>query len=238
MKKAIVVGATSGIGRSLAKLMVENGYLVGITGRRTPFLEEIKTENPTKYIIKTFDTTDTQNIAAHLTELILEMGGLDVLVISSGTGDLNNHLDFEIEKRTIDTNVSGFTAIADWGFNYFEAQKYGHLAAISSNAGLRGNGGTPSYSASKAYQINYLEGLRQKAHKTSLPIYITDIRPGFVKTEMAKGEGQFWIAPVDKAAIQIFHALRTHKKIVYITKRWKLIAIIIKLLPNWIIEKM
>ena len=238
MKKAIVVGATSGIGRSLANLMVENGYLVGITGRRTPLLEEIKAENPTKYIIKTFDTTDTQNIANHFIEMTLEMGGLDLLVISSGTGDINNNLDFDIEKRTIDTNVSGFTAIADWAFNYFEVQKHGHLAAISSIAGLRGSGGAPSYSATKAYQINYLEGLRQKAHKTSLPIYITDIRPGFVRTEMAKGDGQFWIAPVEKAAKQIFQALQTRQKIVYVTKRWKLIALIMKLLPGRIIEKM
>ncbi len=238
MKKAIVIGATSGIGRSLAKLMIENGYFVGITGRRTPLLEEIKAESPGKYFIKTFDTTDTQNIANHLTELTLEMGGLDLLVISSGTGDLNNNLDFDIEKRTIDTNVSGFTAIADWAFNYFEAQRYGHLAAISSIAGLRGSSGAPSYSATKAYQINYLEGLRQKAHKTSLPIYITDVRPGFVNTEMAKGEGQFWIAPVDKAAKQIFQAIYTKQKVVYITKRWKLIAIIMKLLPGRIIEKM
>jgi short-subunit dehydrogenase len=238
MKRAIVVGATSGIGRSLAKLLVENGYQVGITGRRINLLNEIKAENPGNYFIKCFDTTDFQNIPSCLNELTNDLNGLDLLVISSGTGDINILLDFEVEKRTIDTNVSGFTIVADWTFNYFLNQKHGHLVAISSIAGLRGNNQAPSYSATKAYQINYLESLRIKAAKTKLPILITDIRPGFVNTEMAKGEGLFWVAPVEKAARQIFNAIQNKKKITYVTKRWGMIARLMKLLPNWIIERM
>lgn len=237
MKKIIIVGATSGIGRSLAKLFVENNFKVGITGRRTALLKEIKSEKPENYFIRTFDITGTKTIFTHLNELTLELGGLDLLIISSGTGDLNPWLDFDIEKQTIDTNVSGFTAIADWAFNYFHKQKQGHLIAISSIAGLRGNSQAPSYSATKAYQLNYLESLRIKAAKSSLPIFITDIRPGFVDTEMAKGEGLFWISPVDKAAKQIYKAIISRRKIVYVTKRWKLLACLIKILPNAIIEK-
>jgi len=237
MKRAIIVGATSGIGRSLSKLLVENNYIVGITGRRTYLLEEIKAEKPDNYFIETFDSTDTQNISSHLHKLTKKMGGLDLIIISSGTGDLNDTLNFEIEKETIDTNVSGFTAIADWAFNYFEKQKFGHLAAISSISGLRGNRFAPSYSASKAYQICYLESLRNKAHKTAKPIYITDIRPGFVNTKMAKGDRLFWVASVDKATIQIFNAIQNKRKVAYITKRWKWIAFIMMLAPNWVIEK-
>ena len=92
-------------------------------------LEEIKKENPEQYIIENFDVRDTENISDHLNDLIRQLGGLDLLIISSGTGDRNDQLDFEIEKRTIDTNVRGFTAIADWSFNYFKEQKYGHLVA-------------------------------------------------------------------------------------------------------------
>ena len=238
MKKVIIVGATSGIGRSLAKLLADNNYLVGITGRRTNLLEDIKAEKPDSYIIKSFDTTQTQTIPKHLNELSQELAGVDLLVISSGTGDLNESLDFEIEKRTIDTNVSGFTSIAGWAFNYFQTQGYGQLVAISSIAGLRGNYQASSYSATKAFQINYLEGLRIKAAKASLPIYITDIRPGFVNTEMAKGDGLFWVAPVDKAALQIFKAIQKKKKIAYITKRWRILAQLLKSLPNSVIEKM
>jgi len=238
MKKAIIVGATSGIGRCLAKLMVDNGYLVVITGRRTQLLEEIKAEKPESYLTKTLDITATSTIARQLDELTLELGGLDILIISSGTGDLNENLDFELEKRTIDTNVSGFTAVADWAFNYFSSQKYGHLVAISSIGGLHGNSEAPAYSASKAYQINYLEGLQMKAAKSSIPVFITDIRPGFVNTFMAKGEKLFWMASADKAAIQIFKAIRKKRRTAYITKRWVLVAILFKYLPNRIFEKL
>jgi short-subunit dehydrogenase len=238
MKKAIVIGATSGIGKALADLLVENGYFVGITGRRVNLLEEIKTTKPNSFFIKPFDIRETQNTSQYLNDLTRELGGLDVLIISSGTGDLNEKLDFEIEKRTNDTNVTGFTAIADWAFNFFKEQKHGQLVAISSIAGLRGNYLAPSYSASKAYQINYLESLRIKASKLKLPIFITDIRPGFVNTEMAKGDGLFWVAPVEKASIQIYNAIIKKKKIAYITKCWGMLAWIMKSLPNWVIEKM
>ena len=97
MKKAIVIGATSGIGKALADLLVENGYFVGITGRRVNLLEEIKTTKPNSFFIKPFDIRETQNTSQYLNDLTRELGGLDVLIISSGTGDLNEKLDFEIE---------------------------------------------------------------------------------------------------------------------------------------------
>ena len=238
MRKAIIIGATSGIGKGLAKILVENNYIVGITGRRTELLDELKSEKPQSYFTRTFDITDTKIIVENLEALTTELGGLDLVIISSGTGDLNKNLDFEIEKRTIETNVTGFTCIANWTFNYFENQKSGHLVAISSVGGLRGSRIAPAYNATKSYQINYLEGLRQKATKLKTQIFVTDVRPGFVDTEMAKGEGQFWVATVDKATRQIFDAIKQEKKIVYITKRWKVIATILKRIPRQIYDRM
>jgi short-subunit dehydrogenase len=238
MSKAIIIGATSGIGRCLAKILVENGYRVGITGRRTHLLEEIKAENPDNYFALKFDSTDIVNITLNLTQLTYELGGLDLLIISSGTGDINPDLNFNIEKQTIDTNVSGFTAIADWAFNYFEQQEHGHLVAISSIAGLLGNKMAPSYSATKAYQINYCQSLRQKARKLPFRLQITDIRPGLVDTDMAKGDGLFWVADVNKASKQIFKAIQKKKSIAYVTKRWGILAKIIKTLPDWLTDRM
>ena len=238
MKKALIIGATSGIGRGLAKLLADDGYKVGITGRRTKLLDEICKEKPNSYVIKTFDIADTESIVAKLEELTTVLGGLDLLVISSGTGDINDNLDFEIEKRTINTNVLGFTCVADWTFNHFEKQKSGHLAAISSIGGLRGSRQAPSYNATKAFQINYLEALRQKATFLKIPIFVTDIRPGLVNTDMAKGEGQFWVAPLDKATRQIYNAIKAKKKIAYVTKRWRLIAAILKRIPSPIYDRM
>jgi short-subunit dehydrogenase len=173
-----------------------------------------------------------------LSELVRELGGLDLLILSSGTGDLNAGLDFGIEKKTIDTNVIGFTEIIDWSYKYFQKQKYGHIVAISSIAGLRGSRHAPSYNATKAYQINYLEGIRQKAYKQKLSIYVTDVRPGFVDTDMAKGEGKFWVASQGKAANQIYSLIKRKKPVGYITKRWKILALILKLLPIWIYKRL
>lgn len=238
MKKAIIIGATSGIGKELAKLLTENGYLVGITGRRTELLTEIQKENPKLYRIRDFDITEIEKIETKLNELTEEVGGIDLLILSSGIGDINAELNFEIEKRTIETNVLGFTCVSDWAFNYFEKQKFGHLVAISSIAGIRGNRQATSYNATKAYQINYLEGLRQKAKNLKMKIFVTDIRPGFVNTEMAKGEGLFWVASVEKASKQIYNAISKKRKIVYVTKRWEIIATILKRIPNFIYDKM
>jgi len=238
MKNAIIIGATSGIGKELARLLAGDGFKVGITGRRTDLLESLKSENPDTYFIKTFDVKDTKVVEEKLQELISELGGLDLLILSSGTGEINNKLDFEIEFRTIETNVIGWTFIADWAYKFFEKQKYGHLIAISSIGGLRGNRQSTSYNATKAYQINYLEGLRQKATKLKEQVYITDIRPGLVNTEMAKGEGLFWVMPLEKAARQIYEAIKKKKKIAYVTKRWKLIAAIIKRIPGRFYDSM
>ncbi len=238
MNKAIIIGATSGIGKGLAKLLVDNNYNIGITGRRTELLEKLKLENANSYFTKDFDITNTKIITQYLEELKNELGGLDLLIISSGTGDLNEKLNFEIEERTIETNVTGFTCIANWAFNYFESQKFGHLVAVSSVGGLRGSRIAPAYNATKAYQINYLEGLRQKATKLKEPIFITDVRPGFVDTNMAKGDGRFWVSTVEKATLQIFNAIKQKKKIIYVTKRWWLIAIILKRIPRIIYDRM
>lgn len=238
MKKAIIIGATSGIGKELARLLANNNYKVGITGRRIELLNQLKDEQPDSFLIKQIDVTDTKGTVAQLAALTAELGGLDLLVISSGMGELNAHLDFEIEHQTIQTNVTGFTAITDWVFKYFENQQSGHLAGISSVGGLRGSRQAPAYNASKAYQMNYLEGLRQKARQTKAPIYITDIRPGLVDTAMAKGDGLFWVMPVEKTAKQIYNAIISRKKVVYVTKRWQLISFVLKRIPGSVYEKM
>ena len=219
-------------------MLVSNGYKVGITGRRLELLKEIKSEDPDLYFIKNFDIKDTKVSLEKLEELANDLGGLDLLIISSGTGDLNDSLDFEIEKNTIETNVTGFTAIAGWAFKYFERQECGHLVAISSIGGLRGSWQAPSYNATKSYQINYLEGLRQKANRVRSRIYITDIRPGLVDTEMAKGEGLVQVMPVEKTVRQIFKAIKKKKRIAYVTKRWGVFAVLLKLIPGVIYDRM
>lgn len=124
-------------------------------------------------------------------------------------GDLNPGLDYALEEPAIRTNVVGWTAAGStWATAVSEERGGGHLVVITSVGGLRGGGAAPAYNASKAYQINYAEGLRQRAAKSGLPLPVTDIRPGFVATEMAKGEGLFWVMPVDRVVEGIVRAIR------------------------------
>ncbi len=232
MKRIMIIGATSGIGRGLAEQYLRENCLIGITGRRENLLKELFNQKQDQVFYQVCDITNIQTTLSRLETLVQKMGGMDILIICAGTGELNPKLSYRLEEPTLLTNVIGFTNIADWGFRYFEAQKRGHLVAISSVGGTRGSGIAPAYNASKAYQINYMEGLRQKATKSPYSIYTTDIRPGFVDTAMAKGEGLFWITPVDKAVKQITKAISHKKKIAFVSKRWEYVAWLFRLIPS------
>jgi short-subunit dehydrogenase len=238
MKKVIIVGASSGIGKGLARLMANNQYVIGITGRRIKLLETLKKENKNAYITCYLDVTETDTIAGKLDNLVKQLGGMDVLIISAGTGEFNEELSFPKEKTTIETNINGFTAVADWGFNYFSKQASGQIVGITSIAGIRGGRSAPAYNASKSYQISYLEGLNQKAKQAKLNINITDVRPGFVDTDMAKGSGLFWVSSVEKASGQIFKSIERKDRVVYVTRRWRLVAWILKIIPGKLFERM
>lgn len=237
MKKAIIIGATSGIGKAVAEILLQEGYLVGVTGRREDLFTAMQQQFTGRIFCKKMDVQELSTLASICNELVNQMGGMDLLVISAGIGEGNKQLDFEIENDVIKTNIQGFTCIADWGINFFKKQGYGHLVNISSIAGIRGNGIAPSYNATKAYQINYLEGLRLNTIKSGYDITVTDVRPGFVDTAMAKGNGLFWVAPVQKAAEQIVEALQQKRKVVYITKRWGLIGYFLKIIPFSLLKR-
>ena len=236
IKRIIIVGATSGIGRKMAELYAAAGNIVGITGRRKELLDEIENIFPGKIKTECFDVTGNENIE-RLTALIQKIGGLDVLVYSSGIGELSKGLEWEIDKLTVDTNVNGFIEISNWAFNYFLDQDNGRMAVISSIAANRGNSWAPSYSASKAFQSNYFEALAIKVNKMKKDIGITCVEPGFVATKMAKGNKRFWIVPLEKAARQIITGIEKKKQKVYVSKRWWLVAKLMRLVPFWLYKR-
>lgn len=227
----IIIGATSGIGRALFEKYATNGNRIGIVGRRTHLLDELYQEHPDTTITATADITKQDEIARAIDILYSELKHIDLAIVCSGTGDINASLDYAVERPTIDTNVMGWTFVVDTLYNIFEQQGHGHLVSITSAGGLRGEPMAPAYSASKAYQINYMEALRKKAYKSGNHIHITDIRPGLVNTAMAKGEGLFWVMSVEKVASQIITAIRKKMSKAYVTKRWNILAIINKNLP-------
>ncbi|MCD8071629.1 MAG: SDR family NAD(P)-dependent oxidoreductase, partial [Alistipes sp.] len=104
--------------------------------------------------------------------------------------------------------------------------------------GLRGSRSAPAYAASKAYQINYLEGLRQKAFRLKSGVRVIDIRPGSVDTAMMKGEGHFWITSPEDAAKMILGAVERGRGVRYVSPRWGSVAALLKLLPRGLYKRM
>ncbi len=236
IKKAIIIGATSGIGLELAKVLAGHGYCIGATGRRLHLLEQLKSGLGKNTFIQILDVS-LSDAPEKLQHLINAMGGVDLIIISAGTGFIDPLLPWNKEKETIETNVLGFTAMVNVAWHHFREKGNGHLVGISSIAAIRG-GDAPAYNASKAYISNYLQGLQYIAAKSKVPITITDIKPGFVDTAMAQGEGLFWVSSPQKAATQIYEAIKKRKKHAYITQRWRLIGWVLKIMPDIIYHKL
>ncbi len=232
MKKAIIIGASSGIGKELARILAKDNYILGLAARRVDLLHQLQEELGTETHMKYIDISRPDEAMNNLSELIAEMQDTDMIIVTSGTGHINHELDWQKEKDTIDVNVSGVTSMINVALKYFIEKKVGQLVVISSIAALRGGSENPAYNASKAYISNYLEGIRCKMKKDNLNITVTDIRPGLVNTEMAKGEGLFWVQPVEKAAQQIYVKINKKKNVAYVTKRWSLVAFLMKHIPE------
>ncbi len=214
------------------------GYHVGLIARRKQLLRDLQQQLPSKTWVKALDIRDIPEMQAGLSQVIHEMGGLDLMIISAGIGHLNPSLDLDKELETTATNVDGFTAIANLAFRHFLHQGRGHLVGLSSIAAIRGSADAPAYNASKAYIANYLDGLTQKAVKSGLDITVTHVQPGFVDTAMARGEGLFWVASARVAAEQIYRAVVRRTAHAYVTRRWRLVAWLLRLLPGYLYHRL
>lgn len=231
--KAIIIGASSGMGRELAKILARDGYEIGVVARRHELLASLQKEIHSPIFIKQADISRPEEAMSFVEALIQEMGGVDLAILSSGVGFLNPDLDWNKDKETIEVNVLGFSAMANVFMKHFLSRGQGHLVGISSIAALRGSG---CYSASKAFVSNYLEGFRHQMAKKQRAITITDIQPGFVDTAMAKG-ATFWVTPVKQAAEMIVQAIQKKRTHAYITPRWRLIAWLLKWMPRRLYDR-
>ena len=184
-KRAIIVGASSGMGREVAKLLAADGYIVGLAARRLQLLESLQKEIPTPTYIKHIDASKPEEAITNLNELIREMGGLDLIILSvTGFREVDwTNRDWTADKAVFDVDILGFYALARTALNVFEQQGYGHLVGFSSLDGLRGIGGCPTYSAAKAFCSRYLEAERNRCMQLNLPITVTDIMPGWVNSQ-------------------------------------------------------
>ncbi len=175
------MGATSGIGMEVAKLLAAKGWQVGIAGRRIERLQALISQGgitcyqqidvtspdaPAQLLelidklggMEQIDVT-SPDAPAQLLELIDKLGGMDLYFHSSGIGWQNNTLDIEKELKTVETNGLGFTRMVDTAFNRFATHHHcnpkARIACITSIAGTKGLGAAPAYSATKRFLNHY-----------------------------------------------------------------------------------
>lgn len=235
--KAIVIGATSGIGLEVAKQLAAKGWQVGIAGRRTELLQEIAAAEPNIIATECIDVT-RDNAPEGLQSLIGKMGGMDLYFHSSGIGYQNPQLDFDKEVRTVETNAVGFTRMVNHAYNYFlqHPDREAHIAVISSIAGTKGLGAAPAYSASKRFVNHYMECLTQLcAIRGIRHIHLHDIRPGFVRTAILAGDARYpmQLEAADAARL-IVKGIERDKSIIIVDWKYRLLVHLWQLIPRWL----
>ena len=252
-KRAIVMGATSGIGQELARLLAANGYEVGIAGRREERLVQVAQATPGIVAHRQIDVTK-EDAPTELYKLIEELGGMDLYFHSSGIGWENVALDADKELKTVETNGVGFVRMVSAAYNWFAEQRAdeakqraegdeqrasdkerkARIACITSIARTRGLGAAPAYSATKRMQAHYLECLSQQARMRHLNIGITDIRPGFVATDLIAGSHFPLQLKAEDVARTIVRAIERGSEVVTIDWRYRLLVAAWQLIPRWL----
>ena len=252
-KRAIVMGATSGIGQEVARLLAANGYEVGIAGRREERLVQMAQATPGIMTHRQIDVTK-EDAPTELYKLIEELGGMDLYFHSSGIGWENVALDADKELKTVETNGVGFVRMVSAAYNWFAEQRAdeakqraegdeqragdkerkARIACITSIARTRGLGAAPAYSATKRMQAHYLECLSQQARMRHLNIGITDIRPGFVATDLIAGSHFPLQLKAEDVARTIVRAIERGSEVVTIDWRYRLLVAAWQLIPRWL----
>ncbi len=237
-KHAIVIGASVGMGKEICKKLADEGYTVGMTARRIELLEQNQKEIPTQTYIAQMDVSKPYEAVEKLRNLIETMGGLDLLIIAATSFfDCNfDSNDWTKSLPVLEVDVIGFFALAHTGLNYFEQQGHGHLVGFSSVDGLRGTASNQAYSAAKAFCTRYLEAERNKYMQKNIPIYVTELCPGWVNS---RGDFNpsllpqaYWVETLEDATKDIMQAIKNKVSVAYICKRWEKVAELLQWLPE------
>ena len=229
MKRAVVIGASSGIGKEVAKLLLQEGWTLGVAARRVDLLQAIGAAE-----VAQIDVT-SDDAAERLRDLVARLGGMDLFFYASGIGKQNRELKENIELATMQTNGLGFTRMIGEAYRYFAEKGEGHIAAITSIAGTKGLGPAPSYSATKAMQNVYLQALEQQANARGLRIRFTDIRPGFVDTALLSGDFKYpMMLRPENVAREIVSSVNRRRHIRVIDWRYRLMTAFWRCIPRFI----
>lgn len=236
--RAIVVGASSGIGAALVRELAGKGYRVAALARRTDALEKLcaPLENAHPY---THDVTDYEQVPALFQQITRDLGGLDVIIYNAGVQPAVtlDEFDFAKDRAMIEVNVLGAMAWLNQAALRFSRAKTGQIVGISSVAGDRGRAAFPGYHTSKGALSVYLESLRNRLDKQG--VTVTTIKPGFVDTPLLENAAKtFWVISAESAAHQIHDAIQKKKHVVYTPARWRYVMLIIRHIPSFIFRRL
>jgi len=241
--KIIIIGATSAIARSTARLYAEQNsqiFLVGRDGRRLRELKadlELRGANSIENL--TLDITNCNEHANVINKSIQFLGHIDIAIICHGS--LPDQKKCESNFREIEKaiNINGLTTISFCTeiSKQLELQKTGTLAVITSVAGDRGRQPNFIYGAAKSMVSTYLQGLRGKL--LPFDVHVIDIKPGLVDSPMtAKFEkGALWSTP-ELVAIDIVSGIKKKRHTIYTPSYWRFIMAAVCSIPEVIFKKM
>lgn len=243
-RRAILIGSAKGLGAALARRLAREGYLLALVSRDVEALNLLCAEiNQAAGEARAYpyrhDVTDYAAVPALLSQMLRELGGLDLFIYNAGILLPTTPLTYEVEKdlKTLEVNTLGAVAWLNAVAPIFQAQRSGQIVGISSVAGDRGRVGNPAYNASKAALSTYLEALRNRL--TRHGVHVLTVKPGFMDTEMIKSSPRtFWVISTDQAASDIWKALQKHRQTLYTPSRWGLVMLIIRHIPSVIFRRL
>lgn len=239
-ERAIVVGASSGIGAAVARQLVAGGCRVALVARRRALLEALAGElGVARALPFAHDVEQPDTVPATLDAIRARLGGVDLLVYAAG---IMSHPRPDEWNQTVDaaivrTNVIGAMAWINAVAPHLVAAGRGTIVGISSVAGDRGRRGYPAYHASKAALDTYLEAVRHRLAGT--PIRVVTVKPGPVDTPMSRGLPRLpLLIPADTAAAATLRAARGGRLTVYVPRVWRPIMFVIRNLPGPIFRRL
>ncbi len=245
-RRAIVVGASSGIGRALALRLVREGYRVVALARRAEMLADLERESAPfakttggRLVVRAHDVRATADVGALFEDAVRELAGLDLIVYAAGImpAGAPGEYDTPSDLEQIAVNLGGAVAWLNCAARFFRTQREGTIVGISSIAGDRGRKGNPVYCTTKAALNTYLEALRNRLAESG--VHVCTIKPGYVDTAMTQGLPKlFWLISADDAARAILVAARNRVNVRYVPLRWWVVGTIIRAIPSFVFRRL
>lgn len=245
-RRGIIIGASDGLGAALARRLAREGYSLALVARRQDKLEAVcdainQSVGKQRAHVYVHDVNDYEQVPGLLRKIVADLGGLDLVIFSAGINNPPGGMDkynFENDRRMVEINLIGAMAWLSPVAEMFQSAGAGQIVGIGSVAGDRGRVGNPGYNTSKAGLATYLEALRNRL--TRRGVHVLTVKPGFIRTEMlkaAQGGTPFVIAP-EKAAEDIWKAMKNRKQVVYTPSLWRWIMLAIQHTPSFIFRKL